>query len=282
MDLDAFVKAVFSGEKQPIVLYSECEYRLMAEKVIQDIVDKNSKYYNAARFFSMYPAQKWADSVRKELKLDSDSLQKALDEETEYFGIYTCENLSVQHKNLRLTDEMSKYVESCLLSVPLSPSEKAVVDAIFYNRKTSKYLVNRYLKSAMTKLLENSYEQFDKYAEKIEQIVKEVDDDLYFAYHSIEDFLYSVRKMKEDRVRSYDVNSKVAFSAMKDAINALKKYPFSKDVHRIISSTFCDKTEMEIAKDLNRSRTYVRSHMQDGYKALSILFWGYSVRVNML
>ena len=275
MDLNTFVKLIFNEEKEPLNLYSECEYRLMAEKIIEEIIEENEDYYNAARIFCMYPAQKWAQTTRKELKLDAASLQKALDSDTEYFGIYARSNLSLQLKNLKLTDEILKYVEFIIFSSALSNPEKAVIDAVFTNGKTSKYLLNQYLKPAMLKLFEESYREFDRYTEKINHFVEEVDDELYVAYHSIEDFLYSVRQMKDDRIHSYDLNSKITFSTMKEAINTLKKYPYSKDVYRIVSSIFCGKAESSIAKDLNRSRTYVHSHCVDGYKALNILFWGY-------
>ena len=276
MDLNTFVKLIFTEEKEPLVLLSKCEFRLLAEKIIKEIVEEHAEFYHAARSFCVFPAQKWAQDARKQLKLDAVSLQKALDSDTEYFGIYARSNLSLQHKNLKLSDEIIKYIEFTMYSAPLSSAEKAVVDAVFYGKKTSKYLINQHFKDAMIKIFEESYQQFDQYAEKISHFAKEVDDELYVAYHSIEDFLYSVRQMKDDRVRSYDVNAKIAFSTMKEAINMLKKYPFSKDVHRIISSVFCGKTESAIASELNRSRTYVHSHCQDGYKALNILFWGYA------
>ncbi len=275
MDLNTFVKLIFNDEKEPIELYSKCEYRLMAEKIIREIVEEHAKYYNAARNFCAFPAQKWAQETRKQLKLDAASLQHALDSDTEYFGIYTHYNLALQLKNLKLTDEIIKFIEFSIYSADLSNPEKAVVDAVFYHKKTSKYLLNQYLKSAMLKLFEETYLDFDRYVERIKCSIDEVDEELYVAYHSIEDFLYSVRQMKDDRIRSYDVNSKITFSTMKEAIKSLKNYPFSKDVHRIISSIFCGQTESSIAQEMNRSRTYVHSHCQDGYKALNILFWGY-------
>lgn len=276
MDLNTFVKIIFSEEKEPLILFSECEFRMMAEKIIKEISEEHSEYHNAARSFCIFPVQKWAQNGRKQLKLDAASLQKALDDDTEYFGIYAHSNLSLQLKNLKLTDEIIKYIEFSIFSAPLSTPEKAVVDAVFYNKRTSKYLINQYFKTAMLKVFEESYRELDRYAEKNSRFAKEVDDDIYVAYHSIEDFLYSVRQIKDDRIRSYDLNSKIAFSTMKEAINMLKKYPFSKDVHRIISSVFCGKSESAIASEMRRSRTYIHSHCQDGYKALNILFWGYA------
>lgn len=253
--------------------------QIVANIILNKLEREHPEYKTILSFLSLYQLQVWASDSRKIIQMDIESLEEAILENGEYFGIKNIyhDSLGYQKKSLEITDEILLFFSKMFNDESLTKTEKKTLDAIFVSgaKINSKTLKNN-LPKALLKLFKKYNDDFLKYAEKLNSISEDLDIEMLIAYHDVEILFKLVGLLNSLNFRTMDINKKDVYQIMCKAIDMLEDYPFDEDVKEVMAYSFLGINHKQIGLKLNRHRDYVEARYKKGLEALQCIFWGYA------
>lgn len=260
-------------------LLSTSPYQLTANIIFNQIEREYPEYSSFLSYLSVYQLQVWAREVRENLEVDISSLEEALMESSEYFGIrnISSNSLSYQKKSLEVTDEIISFIETVLEDDELSRFEKEAIQIGFYGDGDIQQMTfKKNFRDALIKLLSKYNSQFQQYADKVEAINADLDVEILVAYHDTEILLKLVSLLGRVGYVTVDINKNDVYSIVAEAIKALDDYPFADNVRKVTGLMFLGKQQKYILEVVGKQRDYVIDKYKKGLEALQCIFWGYT------
>lgn len=276
-DLQAFIASIINEDNdRNVILYSLSEHRKYANNLINNLIQEKPEYYNIAYYFASYSVQKWAKLKRKKINIDLNNLKTAIEENEAYFGIKTHQKMDIQKETLEITNIVLNRIDTILSNLDyLNVSERKAILDIFKNKPSSKYIISNYFISALEKIFDEYYTEFDEIAKKIENINNTIDDDLYISYHNADELMYIISNChKKGNERNNNINYNSMYYTLKNTIETLDDYPYSDMIKETMLYFLEGCNELNVSKKISKSRTFVRSRYKEGVVALEILIWG--------
>lgn len=253
--------------------------QLVSNVVLNQFEREHPEYRTILSFLSFYPLQVWANESRKIIQMDIESLEEAILENGEYFGIKNVyhDSLGYQKKSLKITNEILLFFDKMLNDESLTKAEKKVIDSIFITgAKTNSKAIRNYLEKALLKLFPKYNDEFMKYANELNSVSADLDIETLIAYHDIEILFKLVGLLNSLNFKTMDINKKDVYQIMCEAINLLDDYPFDEDVKKIMAYSFVGMNHKQVALKIGRHRDYVEVRYRKGLEALECIFWGYA------
>lgn len=248
-------------------------------KALDAIEESNPEYKNFISFLRYYAPQKWAEQTRTYLQVDLSSLETAIIEEREYFGIKTNYNsLDYQKKTLNLTKQILKLLGQALFDKKiLDDEEYELMNYVFngYGKRRKTNLLSPFL-VAIKKVGEKYYKDFDKLATEIKKIDDNLDPEVSVVFHQTEILFLTASLIGLDKKFMYEINSKDLYSIMVASISSLESYNFVDGVDWVTKARFEGKGVSRLRITSGKHPDYIKRRYQEGLKALDMIFWGYS------
>lgn len=277
--LDEFINIIIADQKEPITVFSNSTHHAFAERIINRIVGKFPEYYEIAYFVGNYNLQKWCRKKRAEMKLDLNSLNHAIVENSDYFGLKTHNDMHLQKETLSITDKIINKIDEVVKNIKndgyTSGERRALMD-LLCEEDSSKFIFCTHFETGIERLFTLYYKEFKQYSEDIEKIKSQIDDDIYLAFHNADNLIYVLAKTsKNDLIFDSDVSFDTAYTLVSEAIDSLNGYPYTVDLYRVLKLYLKGEKETCIARRINKSRTYVRTRYEEGLKVIEALIWGF-------
>ena len=251
-----------------------------ADKAINKIVEEHPEYETIARYLCDFQGQRWADSIRKQTKLDTASLMDAIKENGEYFGIKNVgfSSMDFQKATLEFTDEILNFLDTALRKDNFFDVERELIGNLFYGKPTSvnERKLTKATEPMFLKIFERNYLKFDELLEQLKDIKDGLDEETEIVFHDIE-ILFRLSALFRDFVpRTSDINKRDIYCIMSQAIDQLKYYPFDDDVKTVLQMKFKKENIYAICNKLKKHHDYVEKRYYTGLEALKWIFWGYT------
>lgn len=265
-------------------ILSTSKNTISINRVLNEIAETHPEYEKMISYACLYELQVWASEKRKELDIDVCSLEKALADNSEYFGLrnFDSKSLSYQKRSLRLTEEMLFLFDSMFSDEGLRDEQLKIINSAFCGEKVSKKVIDETkefaeaLEETLLMLFEKYNDEFSKIANQIDEINNELDPEMKIAFHDTQILFELISILGRNRYRMYDLDKKSACEIMRLSIQTLGTYPFSDQVKRITMEVFRGKTIYRIQTELGRHRDFVKERYLRGLEALECIFWGYT------
>ena len=278
MNLLDFINEVLDSESYyaELEIYTTSSHSKFMLETINEIVKENPEYYYIAKYFCCYPIQEWSRQKRNDINIDLSSLENMKETNGIYAGIIVHDQMDLQSLSLKLTDEILASFNT-IFSQLKSKHDIEIIDDFLGKSECSRYLIKKYLKPLLIKIFSNNYLKFNDYHSTINDMQNQIDDEIYIAYHDMEYLISVVRTLKFNNVKTDNVDSLTASHTIWKLIYSLNSNPYTKDCFKIIKLSYENCGINEIAKILDKPRSYVKDRYFKGLKALEIVLWGYSL-----
>lgn len=248
-------------------------------KALDAIEEEKPEYSNFIYFVRYYAPQKWADQTRTYLKVDLSSLEEAIINEREYFGIKTNEgSLTYQKRTLEVTKKILSLLGKTLFDKDvLNDNEFKTMNYVFngYGKKDELNQFNSFL-NGIKKVGEKYYKEFDLLANETNNINKELEPEISIVFHQTEILFLTASLLGLNKRFMYEINSKDLYSIMVASISSLESYNFVDGVDWITKARFQGKSVGRLRITSGKHPDYINKRYQEGLKALDMIFWGYS------
>lgn len=259
-----------------------------ANKVIKKLVSEHPEYEEICDYLCMYPLQKWASNVRKSVNIDIYSLNQAITNNGEYFGIKNLYDgsMSYQKLSLKLTDEMITFFEDMFNDESLDKTQKSIIENLFLNSKKTiraKEITSKF-EETLLMLFEKYNDEFLKYLDDMVDINIELGSEISILYHNTEglfNFATCLKNSKKGKYKFNDVDEEIVCRVIQNTIDCLTKYPFLDNVNIIMQRKYegwnnSKIGKEELAKFKHGHNEYVTRRYEEGIEALHSIFWGYT------
>lgn len=278
MNLLDFVNEVMSLEPNDdeIEIYTKSKHSKFILDTVNELVKENPDYYFVANCFCLYPIQEWSRQKRNEINIDLSSLENMKETNGVYAGIIVHDQMELQTLSLELTDKILQNFKNIFSNLN-SKHDIAIINDFLGNEECSRYLIKTHLKPLLAKIFSNNYVKFNHYQLTINNMLDQIDDEVCIAYHDVEYLISVVRTLKFNNIKTDNVDSLTANNTLWKLIYSLNSNPYTADCFKIVKLTYEDCSLNEIAKILNKSRSYVKNRYSRGIKAMEIVLWGYSL-----
>lgn len=257
-----------------------------ANKVIKKIYLEHPEYEEICDYLCMYPLQKWASDIRKTINIDSYSLDQAIANSREYFGITNLYDGSMKYQklSLKLTDEIMTFFECMFKDESLNNAQKNIIENLFIdsNKTIRAKEVSGKLEETLLILFEKYNEEFLEYLDDMIDINIELGSEMSILYHNTETLFKFVSVLKNSK-KEYDISAfdkEKLCNVMEDAIECLSNYPFLDNVKDVMDCKYRSynnsKTGKYFANQGHGHNDYVKKRYEEGLEALHSIFWGYT------
>ena len=280
------INDLINKEEKHIKLITKNDHRFYIEKILNSLAEENGEWHMTLISLSRFASQLWAKEVRENIKTDYKSLMKMIDDNYgNYFGIDEMNKLNYQAQCLKYSDQIINLLDSEIDI--LKPLYREPLEAV---HKLNKQNMNKYelskkegehgiYEASVRMLCNKSYKKINKLYTQLILLEKDFDEDLIFASHNIH--LLTVLNRKEKRNKSaYRRVDPILIKTIENAIKQFNTYPFAENdlpyFIKIMEMYLAGKSEEEISKKINKSRSYIRAKYKEGEEALSEIIWGYS------
>lgn len=285
-DLEKFYEAVMAEEATEIKkVYTQSKRSKIALQVMNECALENADWANTIQMLSVYPVQIWAREMRGVLALSLENINTALNTGDTYLGFDSRKVLKQQQNILLITDEAMDLLHDAIIdnSGELPKDEINTLRALHTidGEEVSNYIFHKYYKVALEHLCEYIAEDINTLFEPVKKELNTMEDDLKIVYHSAYLLLQMGKTLSKESARRSSVADYVAlYDQLRQCIYGLKTYPFGgEELYLVANMAFSGYREVRIAKELGKSRTYVRSRMKEASNILGILIWGYATPV---
>ena len=266
-----------------IHLYTTSPFKEMEQHIANKYVEEHPEYEAFVKCLCEYPVQKWAEKVRLRMRIDVSSLEEAIAEENEYFGIdiNSTTTLLYQRQSLLFTKKVVHFFEEMLKAdnlkeLGLNDAQLRLVEDIFGEvHDSSVYYVKKELGNTLECFCKKYNKTFLKEYKEMKKITNSIDPEILVAFHDTEVFLklagelgYYIRR------RITDVDTRDVHFIMEKTIEATQSYPFSENIYTPLISIFHGKNFHQISMLMCRHNDYIQKRYREGIEALSIIFWG--------
>ena len=282
-NLELFYNAVMEAQSKPITkIYTYSKRAKIALNVLNECADEHPEWLNTIQMISIHPVQTWAREMRMALSLSLENIVTALNTGDLYLGFENRSLLNQQKRVLEVTDEAMDLMHEVLIenSLELPGPEIEALRALHTasQSEVSNFIFHKYYKTALEHLCEGISDEVNVILEPIQAELMDMEEELKVAYHSAYLLVQMGKTLsREEHKRSSLADFEVLYDQIMRCIESLKTYPFNgEDMYQITSMVFQGYREVRIAKELNKSRTYVRAKFRDGTNALGMLIWGYA------
>lgn len=257
-----------------------------ANKVIKRIYIEHPEYEEICDYLCMYPLQKWASDIRKTINIDAYSLEQAIINSGEYFGITNLYDGSMKYQklSLKLTDEIMTFFERMFKDENLNKMQKNIIENLFLdNSKTIRAKeVSSKFEETLLILFKKYNDEFLEYLDDMVDINIELGSEMSILYHNTETLFKLVSVLKNSK-EEYDVatfEKEKLCKVMEDAIKCLSNYPFLDNVEDVMDSKYQSYNNSKIGKKFANQghghNDYVNKRYEEGLEALHSIFWGYT------
>ena len=252
-------------------VYTQSEHKLLAKKMMNELIQEHPEYSNTIFCLSSYPIQKWAFDCRDDLGSDTKNILKAMYEMGSYYGFYNVDHIQQQLKSQSISNEIIEYLEPFI--------DTRIISSIHGDGEDiSKYIMQHYYKDYLESFCKSHFERINKIFEPIEPILKELSNNSNTIHSNSSALLTLKHKIRSNQFNNRIIgNYEEVISIIDECISFLKYYPFNGyDMYQIAYRFSNDEKEYIIANKLSRSRTYVRARYIDAIEAISTIIWGYT------
>ena len=251
-------------------VYTNSEHSGLAKTIMNEILEEHPEYRDTLFVLSSYKVQKWATECRNNVGLSRKDLLIALEYMIPFFGFKSCK-MDMQLKAQDITDAL-------ILLVGTKLKGKAILAVHGDTEDVSKYIMSKYYKDELLVLCKSLYKDINKLIKPLRKIIDQMDEDYKFILHDAEVLIKLNPLIKENaQMRKSTIDFEDVSKIMQKCIECLKSYPFNGyDTYNIVSKYSQGVKEYIIAKQISKSRTYVRSRYKEGANAIAYIIWGYA------
>lgn len=244
--------------------------------VVNSILNKNRKYFDILNAFCNYKLNKWSSETRKELNLDIDFFRYAIasDGLINYFGFCHPTNLKIHQLNLECIDNEIRFIEDILNNIKGKGNN--VMKALFLSndKAPSQYMVNCHFEPVLSTICDNYYKVFIENRRLLKEAENGLNNDYKIAYHNTDLLIKNIALIKDnDKIKSkYFDNNELCdkFDQVLDSLDDFYKNTSYKKIVTLVAQGY---NIGQIARMLNKSRTFVRQRYDDSIKTLSALLF---------
>lgn len=265
----------------------------VVKKILNEVLEENKEWKYAICALVSYSIQKWALECRSDLRIDSYSMQYFIthNQESRYFGLDSTSFLEDQKGDMKISETIYAITNKMFLdsNKALTDDEKDILYKLHGGDKTnvSVYYIKKDYKNALTKFCKKTNSKYKSLYQQLIDNQSNMDLDINFVYHDVKTLLDLYAEMKRDGLPyGTDVNLKKAMFSIEKCISVVSSCPIrdSEKMMNVIKMVIAGTSQMNIAKKMNKSQSYVYSLYTQGVKVLSILIWGFSEKaiLNML
>ena len=264
-------------------VYSNSAHANMAKNVIRDLYKENKEWRTALQMLSIYPIQHWTANKRRQIGMDINALLQILEYSDDFFGISDINAINSQKKVLEATDNALDIITNFLEEGDeYLGKDIKVIQAVHGTdyKDVSQYLMKEKYPNAISKTCDIISKDINMCFVPVSNDLKNVDAEIKVAYHDANLLIQLGPTLLDERFRRHSqVDYVDACDQIQKCIYALKTYPFDGEhVYEIMKYSFSGWTEDEIAKRMQKSRTYVHSRYNTGVESLTYLIWGYATQ----
>lgn len=251
-------------------VYTNSEHSGLAKTIMNEILVDCPEYKDTLFILASYKVQKWATECRNSVGLSRKDLLLALKYMTPFFG-FKSYKMEIQLKAQDITDALILLVGSKLKG-------KTILAVHGETDDVSKYMMSKYYKEELLTVCKSLYKEVNKLIKPLRKIIDEMDEDYKFILHDAEVLIKLNPLIQENaQMRKSSVDFEEVSEIMDKCISCLKTYPFNGyDTYTIVSKYSQGVKEYIIAKQIQKSRTYVRSRYKEGANAIAYIIWGYA------
>lgn len=259
-------------------LHNQSNHTKVLLHIINEVLKEHPEYYLPLYYLINYPLQKWADEVRKDNQIGIDYLQKCLNESkglkaTGFFGITTHTGYRNHKESLLKTIEIMNQIEFVLAQEEYQMLKKIHLEC----SGESLFRINRYYKDVLIRYCVATFSCFSNY----NYINQQKENEECFVYHNTDILLKNMKGLRKYALYGVgeEVDYLLIYNTLMNCIDSLNSFPYTSDLYIPVLAYAKGITETSTAKQMNRTRKYVRNKRIEGIDIVSQMIWGYAPKI---
>lgn len=274
MDIDALYKALMYEIAETEIsvnsIPTKSAHGRVVKKILNDILQDNPEYYSTISNLVLYPVQKWAESTRRKLDLDYNSVKQALDNGENYFGLWNVK-MKKQLEALHESTNMLEIFDEAVSLVDLCDKPQIAVNTIhdFDAPDESKYFIQTYYKDGVLRICKEYNDIVNNLHTLSMAQLNDLSEDETLVFRNGSDLVNLIPKIfwRDKHEETVEILGK--------CFDAIGTYPLNGAEISKIMFLYCKGwTIRKIAKEIKMSTFYVERKYKEGVELLSLLIWG--------
>lgn len=278
------IEELFSSNNNAYKLkdfYTTTKHKKIVLYELNSVLKNNPEYYELIVLLASYPLINWAKKQRELLKLDITEFERSLyNSNHSFLGIRFNRSNYIHRDSLMLSNEIMKILEKIVNDSDFSTDILQAVH-VANSKDVSQYRVKKHYKEQIVSVCDKYIGQIKCELHKIDSITLIEDEEFKIAIHNTDLLIRSLHIIKDRTLKKYpndEIDYNELYTSLIKAINTLRYGEEGNELVEILLSYGDNISIYQMAKNIGRSRNYVRSRIELGTELISYLLFGISYK----